>query len=102
MIKLILIMRFLHSCIGFFAVKFNRVYLDRAGGGDDAKFDEEVSDLETRSLRLDLEFLGVDVGQLEQEQVEERVRGEDDRLAGVLEDGKHCRRLLCVVMIRSK
>ena len=77
-------MRFLHSCIGFFAVKFNRVYLDRAGGGDDAKFDEEVSDLETRSLRLDLEFLGVDVGQFEQQQVEERVRCEDHRLACVL------------------
>ena len=77
-------------------------YLDRAGGGDDAKFDEEVSDLETRSLRLDLEFLLVDVGQLEQEQVEERVRGEDDRLAGVLKDGKYGRRLLCVMMIGSK
>ena len=66
----------LHKFIAGYDLKlvtFNPIDLDRASGGDNAKFDEEVSDLETRSLRLDLEFLGVDVGQLEQEQVEERV-----------------------------
>lgn len=39
------------------------MYLDGTGGRDDAKLDEEVTYLKSRSLRLDLEFLGVNVGQ---------------------------------------
>ena len=79
-----------------FCMAENRIYLDGTGGRDDAKFDEEVTYLETRSLRLDLELLGVDVGQFEQEQVEERVRGEDHWhcLVGGFQHGEHSRRLL--------
>ena len=70
------------------------LHLKDSSDSDTAELDNEVSDLKSRSPALDCQLLLVDVGQLEHQEVKQRVRGQGHRLVPALEDAEHTSRVL--------